>query len=92
MTTFNVTSGKLEGTQIQARDEAHATKLLQARLRRLREKESKLTAVEISFILDALELMTGDFAPEMIEKENGEFMKAEEAYEIHEAIIKKLVG
>ena len=92
MTTFNVTSGKLEGTQIQARDEAHATKLLKARLRRLREKESKLTAVEISFILDALELMTGDFAPEMIEKENGEYMQAEEAYEIHEAIKKKLLG
>lgn len=92
MTTFNVTSGKLEGTQIQARDEAHATKLLKARLRRLREKESKLTAVEISFILDALELMTGDFASEMIQKENGEYMQAEEAYEIHDAIIKKLVG
>ena len=92
MITFNVTSGKLEGTQIQARDEAHATKLLKARLRRLREKESKLTAVEISFILDALELMTGDFAPEMIEKENGEYMQAEEAYEIHEAIKKKLLG
>jgi len=92
MITFNVTSGKLEGTQIQARDEAHATKLLKARLRRLREKESKLTAVEISFILDALELMTGDFAPEMIEKENGEYMQAEEAYEIHEVIKKKLLG
>ena len=92
MITFNLTSGKLEGTKIQARDEAHAKKLVKARLRRLREKESKLTPVEISFILDALELMTGDFAPEMIQKENGEYMQAEEAYEMHEAIIKKLVG
>jgi len=37
-------------------------------------------------------LMTGDFAPEMIQKQNGEYMQAEEAYEMHEAIIKKLVG
>ena len=92
MTTFNVISGKLEGTEIQARDEAHARKLLQARLRRLKEKESKLTDMEKSFILDALELMTGDFSPEMIHKENGEFMKDEEAYEIHKAIKQKLLG
>ena len=57
MTTFNVISGKLEGTEIQARDEAHARKLLQARLRRLKEKESKLTDMEKSFILGGLRLV-----------------------------------
>ena len=92
MTTFNVISGKLEGTEIQARDEAHARKLLQARLRRLKEKESKLTDMEKDFIASALELMCGDFAPEMIHKENGEYMKAEEAHEIHKAIKQKLLG
>ena len=88
---YNVTSGKLEGAEIEARDEAHARKLLQARLRRLKEKESKLTDMEKDFILNALELMTGDFAPEMIYKENGEYMKAEEAYEIHKAITNKFL-
>ena len=92
MITFNVTSGKLEGTQIQARDEAHAKKLVKARLRRLREKESKLTEVEKDFILSALELMVSDFSPQMILKENGEYMKTDEAVEIWDSIINKFRG
>jgi len=89
MKTFNVIKGKLEGTQIQARDEAHAEKLIKARLRRLREKESRLTEVEKDFILSALDLMVSDFAPQMIQKENGEWMKTDEAIEIWDSIINK---
>ena len=90
MTKFNVTSGKLEGTQIQARDEAHARKLVQARIRRLKEKESKLTDMEKSFISHALELMIGDFSETYIEKNDGEFVKLKEACDLYESIINKL--
>ena len=82
MQTFNVTKGKLAGTQIQARNLDHAKKLIKARLRRLREKESRLTEVE-------KDLMVSDFAEEMILKENGEWMKTDEAIEIWDSIINK---
>ena len=89
MKPFNVTKGKLAGTQIQARNLDHAKKLIKARLRRLREKESRLTEVEKDFILSALDLMVSDFSPQMIQKENGEWMKTDEAIEIWDSIINK---
>jgi len=90
MTTFNVTSGKLKGTQIQARDEAHARKLLKARLTRLKQKESKLTDLEKQLIFVCLDVMTGDWSPHNLDDENGNPVLDEKAWQLRNSIINKL--
>ena len=51
MKTFTVSEGRLKGAQIQARDETHAKKLYNSRLKRLKDKEMTFTREEIRVLV-----------------------------------------
>ena len=69
MNTFTVTKGRLKGTQIQARDKAHAQKLHKARLKRLKDKEMTFTPEEIDVILSLWDTQVGSLSDEQLQKE-----------------------
>jgi hypothetical protein len=69
MNTFTVTKGRLKGTQIQARDKAHAQKLHKARLKRLKDKEMTFTPEEINVLLSLYDSQVGSLSNEQLQKE-----------------------
>lgn len=69
MNTFTVTKGRLKGTQIQARDKAHAQKLHKARLKRLKDKEMTFTYDEVQALLHLLDTQVGSLSREELQQE-----------------------
>jgi len=90
MNKYTVTAGKLEGTEIQARDEAHARKLLKSRLNYLKQKENKLTDLEKQLIYVCLDVMTNDWASDNLWDENDTPVSHEEVIRLAHSIISKL--
>ena len=70
MNKYTVTAGKLEGANIEAKDEAHARKLLKSRLNYLKQKENKLSDLEKQLIYVCLDIMTNDWASQNLDDEN----------------------
>ena len=67
--TYTINEGKLEGTQIQARDKAHAYKLYKARLKRLKDKEMTFTPEEINVILSLWDSQVGSLCKKELQEE-----------------------
>jgi len=90
MNKYIVTAGKLEGTEIKARDDAHARKLMKSRLNYLKQKENKLTDLEKQLIYVCLDIMTNDWASDNLWDENDTPVPDEEVRELAHSIISKL--
>jgi len=90
MNKYTVTAGKLEGANIEARDEAHARKLLKSRLNYQKQKEKKFTDLEKELIRVCLDIMTNDWASENLDDENGNPVTDVRVCQLSDSIINKL--
>ena len=69
MKTYTINTGKLAGTQIQARDDAHANKLYKARIKRLKNKEMTFTYEEIQILSRLWDTQVGSLCREELQQE-----------------------
>jgi len=69
MKIYTINEGKLAGTQIKAKDDAHALKLYNARLKRLKDKEMTFTPEEINVILSLWDSQVGSLCRKELQEE-----------------------